>query len=566
MLSIFTAISQRFRRFARKFVETIAGLATVFSSWSLKDALSALREYFRETGRWYLGSAAVHALALMALALISLAAPGMIISRNNQAPSFNAAETQLSKPPEISEIFEIGDAPLEPTNLDDDASFEAMPIAPQTEIFYDDSPEFVEAGGGFNTDQKGPQLGGLGGLSAMNLPGPAGRGGVGVGSGLSNRPGFGGQGEGFGFRGQGHRAALLGSQGGTKATDRAVLGALNWLHRHQAPNGRWSLDFRTQCRKGVCSGPGMLHCDEAATAMALLPFLARGQTHKLKGLYQQTVAKGIAWLIKQEKPDGCLYGNDTPQPMYSQGLATLVLCELYGMSRDEHVGLAARKAVAFIERAQNSTTGGWRYFPGDPGDISVTGWQVMALKSAILAGLPVNSLVFDNSKKFLRSVAKGEHLGLYSYRPYDEVNPSRTAIGMLCTQYLGIDPKDPSMFEGKAYLLENLPDDKLYRNAYYWYYATLVMHNFGHAEWDLWNRKMRWILIKSQEKKGCATGSWNPMEPAADAWGEQGGRLMVTAFNALTLEVYYRYLPLFRTDSLVPEQPKKPKEKDEAWQ
>jgi hypothetical protein len=561
--SIITTISQGVRRFFRKCAETATGILTIFFTWNLKDTFIAWKEYFRETGQWYLGSAAIHALALILLGLISMATPGMVTDTGDVAPAFNATETQSAPPPEFTR-FEVGDAPLEPTELNTEtlSMYEAKPIAAQSALHYDDSPEFEEAGGGSATDLKGPQLGGLGGFSVKDLPGPAGKGGVGVGAGLGDKPGVGGEGEGFGSRGKGHREALAGAFGGTKASERAVGAALNWIHRHQTSQGKWSLDFRHQCKNGVCSGSGTIQSDEAATAMALLPFLAAGQTHKSRGLYQQTIAKGLAWLIKQQTPEGDLAPN-SEQPMYAHGLATIVLCETYGMTRDEHVGSAARKAVAYIERAQNQSTGGWRYHPGQPGDTSVTGWQIMALKSAQLAGLPVSSLVFDNTKKWLRSVAKGEHLGLYSYQPYDNVTPTRTAIGMLCTQYLGIDPKDPAMLEGKQYLLENLPDDQLMRNTYYWYYATLVMHNFGGSEWDAWNRKMRRILILSQEKQGCATGSWDPLEPTLDIWGEKGGRLMTTAFDTLTLEVYYRSMPLFQTDSLLPATPK-PKDKENA--
>ena len=57
---------------------------------------------------------------------------------------------------------------------------------------------------------------------------------------------------------------------------------------------------------------------------------------------------------------------------------------------------------------------------------------------------------------------------------------------------------------------------------------------------------MRKLLIESQEKEGCAAGSWNPKD---DAFGKDGGRIMITALNTLTLEVYYRYLPLYQLDS-----------------
>ncbi len=81
------------------------------------------------------------------------------------------------------------------------------------------------------------------------------------------------------------------------------------------------------------------------------------------------------------------------------------------------------------------------------------------------------------------------------------------------------------------------------RNCYYWYYATQVMHHLQNSDWDTWNRQMRRVLIGSQIASGCAAGSWDPTgHPHAD----KGGRLMVTSFNTLTLEVYYRYLPLYK--------------------
>jgi hypothetical protein len=97
------------------------------------------------------------------------------------------------------------------------------------------------------------------------------------------------------------------------------------------------------------------------------------------------------------------------------------------------------------------------------------------------------------------------------------------------------------------YLMANLPDEDQ-RNMYYWYYAAQVMHHMGGQDWDKWNRRMRRILVESQAEKGCATGSW---DPAGDAWGSGGGRLMVTSLAALTLEVYYRYLPLYKVDEQV---------------
>ena len=108
--------------------------------------------------------------------------------------------------------------------------------------------------------------------------------------------------------------------------------------------------------------------------------------------------------------------------MYSHGLATIALCETYGLSGDKQVGMAAQGAVNFILSAQNTADGGWRYNPNDPGDTSVVGWQVMALKSAHMAGLNVGGSAFSAAGKWLDAVAV--HDGAeYAYQPG---NPSST--------------------------------------------------------------------------------------------------------------------------------------------
>ena len=84
------------------------------------------------------------------------------------------------------------------------------------------------------------------------------------------------------------------------------------------------------------------------------------------------------------------------------------------------------------------------------------------------------------------------------------------------------------------------------RDTYYWYYATQVMFNLGGPQWDQWNRLMRHTLIETQCKEGCAMGSWDPERPTLDVWSGKGGRIITTAMSTLTLEVYYRYLPLYR--------------------
>jgi hypothetical protein len=172
----------------------------------------------------------------------------------------------------------------------------------------------------------------------------------------------------------------------------------------------------------------------------------------------------------------------------------------------------------------------------------------MALKSAQMAGLAVSSFNLDNCQHWLARVAKGEHHGLFSYQPYREYTTSMTAVGLLCRQYLGAQADAADILEGKEFLRLHPPEssDNALRDTYYWYYATQVMFNRGGPEWDQWNRAMRRTLIESQCKDGCAAGSWDPERPAPDNWSGKGGRIVTTAMSTLTLEVYYRYLPLYR--------------------
>ncbi|HEY5315068.1 MAG TPA: prenyltransferase/squalene oxidase repeat-containing protein [Pirellulales bacterium] len=342
----------------------------------------------------------------------------------------------------------------------------------------------------------------------------------------------------------------LGVGGGTKATQSAVSAALNWFRRHQSADGGWSLgDYPRQCKDTTCTGAGKIKCDPAATAFAVLPFLAAGQTHQTKGPYQKSIYGGLFWLVKHQDPATGSLGKGTGSEMYGHGLATICLCEAFGLSKDKQIGAAAQAAIKFIESAQNKDDGGWRYTRGQSGDTSVTGWQLMALKSGQMAGLAVDRNVMALGKKYLKlASSKSKQGGLFGYIPESNPSPTMTSVGLLCTQYLGATKDDPSLAEGHAYLMKLLPSNKT-RNSYYWYYATQVMHNKPDADWDKWNFAMRRVLVESQVKEGCAAGSWDPQKPAPDGHAAgTGGRIMTTSLATLTLEVYYRYLPLYTLD------------------
>ncbi len=358
------------------FVDRLKSLVPAGSSLGAE-----LCAWLRQNSYWYVTSAVVHAIGFVVFAIMVTFLPGIVASTFNmgRAPTFDPVD-EVHATEMMPERFVIGDAPLENTRLD----LETLgwgAAAPQEAKYYDESEKFEDAGGGTNLELPGKVVGGLGGFRVDDLAGIGGLGGVGVSSGEGDNAGIGGAGgQGFGGRGRGHRKALNGVTGGTSASDRAVAGGLHWLARHQLPAGQWTLQHNKGCSGRGCGGQGSVKADVAATSMALLSFLGAGQTHKLTGPYKTHVSRGLNWLIKRQALDGDLSADCPEQRMYVHGLATLALCEAYGMSQDPVIGEAASKAIRFIEKAQNETTGGWRYQPGDPGDTSVTGWQVMALK------------------------------------------------------------------------------------------------------------------------------------------------------------------------------------------
>jgi hypothetical protein len=511
--------------------------------------ITRVKEWIQEDGITYLASCVIHMVLFLLLMLIL----GRVEPKapEGEAPSFEASNEEVLPEPQLTQ-FEVGDAPLDPTELTTESlTLTDAPTITQEDVAADASDLMAGAGGG-TLQGIGMGIGGVGGfdIKASGLgPMVRGSGGIGGGKGTGKSPGFGGSG--YGGRSSGMRKAMLSSGGGTKGTERAVAAALSWLARHQNPDGSWSIDHRAKCKDPSCTGAGSSESDAGATALGLLPFLAAGQTHESKGPYRKTIYDGLNWLIKRQKPNGDLSAGGSQ--MYSHGLAAIALCEAYALSRDQKLAGPAQLAINFIDAAQDPQTGGWRYTFRQPGgDTSVFGWQVMALKSGMMAGLKVRPASLDLSRRWLSSVGQGSNKGLFSYTPVDESGapgkgtPSMTAVGLLISQYLGMARKDPAMVEGTRYLMSSLPKSES-RNVYYWYYATQVMHNIPGPDWDQWNRQMRRVLIESQDKSDkCAAGSWDPLQPHKDQWGEQGGRMMVTSLAALSLEVYYRYLPLYQ--------------------
>jgi hypothetical protein len=347
--------------------------------------------------------------------------------------------------------------------------------------------------------------------------------------------------------------------GGSTISEKAVRDGLDWLARHQAGDGSWSnrclgrhLDSRCT-KESYCGGPGLPY-EIAQTGLALLAFQAGGHFYFNKAEYSQVVRRGLDWLVQQQKVDGSLVGAlgpDHPHYMYQHGIGAFALAEACAVAADANQPVegrylnAATQAIYYIV-SQQHLDGGWRYThnPNDPCDTSVSGWQVLALKTAREAHIAVDLNCVDKVREFFKNCEDGGKQGRTMYVRGQLLSEATTGVGMLVHQFLLETPDSALVRMAAPHLADHAEKTwgaKTGRSGrpdyYLWYNCTLAMFQAGGTSWDRWNLVVRDAVLKLQETKGCARGSWAP----ADGHDHAGGRIYTTALAVLTLEVYYRY-------------------------
>ena len=230
--------------------------------------------------------------------------------------------------------------------------------------------------------------------------------------------------------------------------------------------------------------------------------------------------------------------------MYSHGLAAICLCEAYAMSGDRRLRAPAQATLDFIRLAQHTATGGWGYPSQPQGTTSVLGFQMLAIKSGRAARLRVADNVLAGAAHFLDNVQM-EGGASYGYRgPEKNQQLGRTSIGLLSRMILGWSRDHEPLRRGVELVQERGPSSTDY---YANYYATQVLFQYWGGQgppWEAWNERLRNQLVSTQEQQGHARGSWYRRGGVVGA-NRAGGRLYCTAMATLTLEVYYRYLPLY---------------------
>jgi hypothetical protein len=271
------------------------------------------------------------------------------------------------------------------------------------------------------------------------------------------------------------------------------------------------------------------------TGYTLMAFLSAGNLPD-EGEYGRNVSLGMQYLLNQIQPDGMFRDVDQGRYMYSHGIATVALCELYGETHSELLGTRLRQVVGAIVNAQ-SPVGGWRYKPGaQDADISVTVTQIAALRAAKNAGLAVPQLVIDRANDFIDR-CYNEKDGGFGYQPGGPSGFARTAAAIYSLQ-VGGRYDDPAIATGSAYLLAHDDEAELWW-PYGCYYAAPAEYMIGGDSWRQWYEETKAKLMASVIREGD-TDYWDVKRSA------QLGPVYDTAVFTTVLAMPLHYIPLYQ--------------------
>jgi hypothetical protein len=319
-------------------------------------------------------------------------------------------------------------------------------------------------------------------------------------------------------------AAILTETKVVQRVTAAVDRALAYLATRQQVDGSWTNN-------------------QAVNAVALLAFLGRGHVPG-RGPYRETLAKGKRFILASQRPTGLFVSPQSSHgPMYEHALATLACAEMYGMDPDPELEDKLRRAVELIVKAQ-SPNGGWRYqpVPGDH-DLSVSVMQIVALRAANNAEIPVPAGTIDKAVDYVKSCAAPQ--GGFSYQPHGGPGPEMSAAGILSLQLLG-HYDDPTVRRALEYLAKTQVrwDNSGLRYFYYFhYYAVQGHYQAGEKYWNDWHPRVREMLLGRQNDDG----SWTLPPGTGENEGTVGpNKCYWTAMACLVLEIYMHFLPAYQ--------------------
>jgi prenyltransferase beta subunit len=323
--------------------------------------------------------------------------------------------------------------------------------------------------------------------------------------------------------------------------DEAVAKALEFLASTQTADGAWTTGGELRGRMRFDGGK-----HPAITSLAVMAFLSAGYVPG-EGKYSKNIEDGIRWVMKSQQPNGLIASNAS-QELYHHGISTLMLAEVAGMTEgdlNKDVRKALEKAVALILKAQRTAgtgtaAGGWRYqVLTRDSDMSVTGWQIMALRAARNVGCDVPPEAIERAVAYIKR-CQDRASGGFDYMPGAQLTVACTGTGILALELCGKEHhKSSEVLKAGAFLIRstNLPHWNSRFFSYTIYYGAQATFQLGGNYWSTYRPHLHQLLLRYQN----SNGSWFP------SGGESVyGPNYSTAMAVLALTVEYRFLPIYQ--------------------
>jgi Prenyltransferase and squalene oxidase repeat len=341
-----------------------------------------------------------------------------------------------------------------------------------------------------------------------------------------------------------------------EAFEVAVDNALQYLAGAQNPDGSWN-SGREFGGGGFNQGANR---DPAISALCVMAFLSAGHVPG-EGKYGGQIEKGIRFVCRNQQPNGVFSANGFGMSvMYSHGICTLMVAEAIGLMPDKREAAALRQqltaAVRLLQSAQSrrgQNDGGWRYSiqPGDA-DMSVTAWQVMALRAAKNVGCDVPADVIERAVEYVKR-SRDPSSGGYRYTPYGHVTLPCTGAAILSLELCGKDyHKSKESLDASEFINRRISDEAKRSGAahvrfqqhffYGVYYMSQAQFQIGGEPWKWYREYLHWLLLHPDGNPQRASGFWQ----GVSGDDMQAGVNYCTSMAVLALTVEYRFLPIYQ--------------------
>ncbi len=339
------------------------------------------------------------------------------------------------------------------------------------------------------------------------------------------------------------------------AIDGSIARALDWIADSSQPDGSFATLPDGQ--------PGI-------TSLCVLAMLAGGELPG-EGPRGKKMETAIDYVIGTQKPNGLLAlvgpaGEIVPtaisQPIgrsaiYNHVISSLMLAEAYAMtseSQSQEIKRALEQAIKFSLELQGrpkerpEDRGGWRYLnlvDDKDADLSIIGWQLMALRGAKNAGFDIPAQSIDEAVSCVERHYSPQ-LQNFTYAIGDAyTSRAMTGAGILALAHAGRHESPEAKQAGQKLLAHSFAEyngspDGLDRYHYSLFHCTQAAHQLGGEYWESFFPPVARVLLKNQAPDGGWAAEYSRHGDA------RYGRAYTTALVVLVLQAQNELLPVFQ--------------------